>query len=106
MIVNLVGNSIEVKASSSAVPEYFALADISNVFSLFIPAPTSTLFGTGWPDIYPYPTRTEVIISFSDGYKPALKIELQKIDAGALMAFNSGTQADLINATALINSWI
>ena len=107
MIVNLVGNSIEVKNGASGSPEYFALGDISSLFPLYIPAATPTTFGNGYPDIYPYDSRTEIVITFTDAYaKPPLKIELQIITAGALAAFTTGTKTDLDAATAVINSWL
>lgn len=107
MIVNLVGNSIEVKNGASGSPEYFNLADIASLFPLYIPASVGGSFGTGYPDIYPYPSRTEITITFTDSYgKPPLKIELQKITAGPLFIYSTGTKADLDNATALINSWL
>lgn len=107
MIVNLVGNSIEVKSGPSGSPEYFALADISNIFPFWIPAAGPGSVGPGFPETYPYPTRTELVISFSDVYsKPPLKIELQKITAGALVAFNGGTKNDLDNAASVVNAWL
>lgn len=107
MIVNLVGNSIEVKSGATGSPEYFALSDVSSIFPFYAPAPSPGVYGSGYPDTYPYPSRTEIVISFSDVYsKPPLKIELQKITAGALFAYVGGTKNDLDNAVAVINSWL
>lgn len=106
MIINLVGNSIEVKASSTASPEYIALADILNIFPLYIPAASGLLFGTGYPNLYPYPSRTTVAISLDNNSNSVFRFELQEITAGALAGFNTGTKADLDNAVALINSWL
>lgn len=110
MIVNLVVNSLEIKANSGATPEYIPLDDISGIFPIFFPAPSAgppVVYGSGYPDHYEYPTRTELVIQLSERYaQGALKIELQKVTAGPLAAFNSGTQNDLNNAAALVNSWL
>ncbi len=108
MIINLVGNSIEVKNGSSGSPEYIPLDSVWNVFPIYTAAPTTSpeFFGTGYPDIYPYPTRTQITLSIMDGSNASFRFELQDITAGALVAYNSGTKADLDAATAVINSWL
>lgn len=105
VIASASGNVLKVEsdATANATIEYFPLADISNIYPNWAPAPSAGVFGSGWPDIYPYQTRTELVIYFTDSSKSPLKIELQKITgAGIFSAFNTGTKANLDAAAAAL----
>lgn len=53
---------------------------------------------------YPYPTKTILVITDSQGQK--MMCELQDIKAGDLVAFNTGTKLALDTAVKTVAHWV
>lgn len=54
--------------------------------------------------VYPYPTKTFLILTKNDGEK--MFFELQDLKGGDLVAYNDGTHASLNAAVKVVGHWV